>query len=195
VWNAYDLPTICLRTRNTLTGVCGAVRAPSERGRQRPTAIYAPGAAFLHFCGRVQGGSDQVNLCARGKSAANVQNSIWSHHIELLVYFALTRPEHPFFLPAAGVQGRTAARRFGQGNNPLGVTKTRWHQPTSFIHFQEFLRIFGSGQLETEPQTRQNVGPAAKLLAGLRIPEISWSSPGLSNRYLANLEDFQVSTN
>ena len=95
-------------------------------------------------------------------------------------------------MPAAGVQGRTAAVRFAREVTPLPGTPTHGLQTVSFIYFQEFLRIFGSGQLETEPQTRQNVGPAAELLAGLRFPEISWSSPGLSNRNLTNIEDFQV---
>ena len=81
---------------------------------------------------------------------------------------------------ASNVQGKVG--RWGVPVRPQRGKKLSSWQLLSFLHFQEFLRIFGSGQLETEPQTRQNVGPAAELLAGLRIPEISWSRPGLSNR-------------
>ena len=81
---------------------------------------------------------------------------------------------------ASNVQGKVG--RWGVLVRPQRGKKFTCCQHVNFIHFQEFLRIFGSGQLETEPQTRLNVGPAAELLAGLRIPENSWSSPGLSNR-------------
>ena len=52
---------------------------------------------------------------------------------------------------ASNVQGKVG--RWGVLVRPQRGKKFTCCQHVNFIHFQEFMRIFGSGQLETEPQT------------------------------------------